>query len=464
MSAEVVSSSLTAITNTDNEVVNDGTKYSFQFNKTGVGDGELIGVIKEVNGVKTQVDPTSNEWFQATSSPQALVAYNFQVNEKNEVETQISEASFEELQQYYNDKTRKNDNAETNFNDENDLNIAERYFPPQYAAYRESRGKKVGTDVYTYPLDIDPLQDHLKISKFSYQRPRGSDKVFGAFPARTQDVVIQPGITKDGVVEQEEITAQVNIPGSSMLGNQLKGSVLLPMPKVVDTNGAEWGDSELNIIALASAAVAGKFIPEFEDVKINNELKELTRTMRRNPTKSNFRSFKDSITAAVASEAAIRTTGQTVTADEILARTQGTVLNPNAELLFTGPVLRDFNFDFLMVARSEREGEEIRKIIRWFKTGMAPQFKDATLLKTPNVFTLEYKRGLGDMDVLNTVNRFNPGGLALRTFAVDYAPNGYWSAYQDSQPVALKCSMNFAELRPIYQRDQELTPKNSVGY
>ena len=31
---------------------------------------------------------------------------------------------------------------------------------------------------------------------------------------------------------------------------------------------------------------------------------------------------------------------------------------------------------------------------------------------------------------LNTVNRFNPGGLALTTINVDYAPNGYWSAYQ----------------------------------
>ena len=95
---------------------------------------------------------------------------------------------------------------------------------------------------------------------------------------------------------------------------------------------------------------------------------------------------------------------------------------------------------------------------------MAPQFNSAALLNTPYIFTLEYKRGQADMDVLNTVNRFSKGGLALRTFAVDYAPNGYWSAYQDSQPVALKCSMNFAELRPIYQRDQEDTPKNSVGY
>ena len=52
----------------------------------------------------------------------------------------------------------------------------------------------------------------------------------------------------------------------------------------------------------------------------------------------------------------------------------------------------------------------------------------------------------------------------MRTIAVDYAPNGYWSAYQDSQPVAIKMSLNFAELRPIYQEDQFETPEDSVGY
>ena len=64
---------------------------------------------------------------------------------------------------------------------------------------------------------------------------------------------------------------------------------------------------------------------------------------------------------------------------------------------------------------------------------------------------LEYKNGVGDDDILKTVNRFSPGGLALTTIKVDYAPNGYWSAYQDSQPVALKMSLNFTELRPIYE-------------
>ena len=50
---------------------------------------------------------------------------------------------------------------------------------------------------------------------------------------------------------------------------------------------------------------------------------------------------------------------------------------------------------------------------------------------------------------------------ALKT---DYAPNGYWAAYTDSQPVALKLSMSFTELRPIYEGDQAETPIESVGY
>ena len=92
---------------------------------------------------------------------------------------------------------------------------------------------------------------------------------------------------------------------------------------------------------------------------------------------------------------------------------------------------------------------------------MAPKFQNIGFLANPDVFKLEYRSG---KDVLKTVNRFNPGGLALTTMAVDYAPNGYWSAYQDSQPIAIKMSLNFAELRPIYQEDQFDTPEDSVGY
>ena len=156
--------------------------------------------------------------------------------------------------------------------------------------------------------------------------------------------------------------------------------------------------------------------------------------------------------------------GVDLDADTFLARTGGQVLNPNSEMLFQGPVIRDFSFKFLMFARSEDEGREIRKIIRFLKLGMAPKFRNTVFLETPDIFTLEYKNGKSDKDQLKTVNRFNPGGLALTTMNVDYAPNGYWSAYQDSQPVQLTMELNFTELRPIYQQDQDVTPEDSVGY
>ena len=158
--------------------------------------------------------------------------------------------------------------------------------------------------------------------------------------------------------------------------------------------------------------------------------------------------------------------GINIGADEFLARSGGRILNPNAELLFQGPVLRDFAFKFLMVARSKKEGEMIRKIIRWFKTGAAPVFNDRALLQTPSIFQLTYGRGQGSSDYfLPTVNKFNE--MALRNITVDYAPDGFWSAYQDSQPVAVVVNLQFTELRPVYKQDQEYAEaqnETSVGY
>ena len=89
------------------------------------------------------------------------------------------------------------------------------------------------------------------------------------------------------------------------------------------------------------------------------------------------------------------TIGISVEPDTLLARATGSIANPNAELLFQGPVLRDFGFQFLMIARSEEEGRMIRKIIRWFKEGAAPKYNNIALLGTPDIFELEYiTRGL----------------------------------------------------------------------
>ena len=471
--------------------------FSYEFDSL----GKIIAVFDHSDPTNpTPVNPESKLYADQVRSNDALTAFNFNRygGNKDSYEDSVELPPAKVAKDFYDKEVK--DNKER-LEEQNDAGLSNPSLAPgpasAYASYK--RGQKTGnTDLFTYPLDIDPKQDHLKISKYKYARNEDSgvqSSVQGSRPARVdyQDVNLTIGDRFANVFRKEEdrvqkVELQKVVEGDSMLGNQLEGSVMLPMPKVVDTNGCEWGESEVNIFGLAALGTieqGGKLIRrglfgnpsaeklgqtealsgvEKEDIKAAQEITRKAQSGKTGIFK-NIKPGGSALLNAFAAEATARVTGQSISQDQILARTSGRVLNPNAELLFQGPVLRDFNFDFLMIARSQKEGKEIRKIIRWFKSGMAPKFNSSTFLKTPDIFTLEYKNGVGDGDILKTVNRFSPGGLALRTIAVDYAPSGYWAAYKDSQPVAVKMSLNFAELRPIYSQDQnqdELV--DTVGY
>ena len=342
--------------------------------------------------------------------------------------------------------------------DNNDQNIATQLASPKTSSKSE---------VMSYPSDLNPKQDHFKIMRYNYIRPdinqsKGPDqeisRVKGAQANKNKDYGNNQ--TSDRII---------NRAGDSVVGSELKGSVLLPMPKATDVNGVEWGKSELTISGLAALGaanmVAGRLANDDGQALAEKEARERLNAERgRNVEGNAGTEFARALGVQTISKLAGVAFGTELDADTFLARTGGKVLNPNAEMLFQGPVIRDFAFSFLMVARSQKEGQEIRKIIRFLKLGMAPKFRSTTFLKAPDIFTLHYKNGQGKDDYLRTVNQFNPGGLALTTMNVDYAPFGYWSAYRDSQPVAVKMDLNFTELRPLYQSDQLETPEDSVGY
>ena len=329
-----------------------------------------------------------------------------------------------------------------------------------------------------YPYDIDDNQDHLKIQQFEYERPGTRDaRLYGTpFPSvgnvQASRPASSPGPLKDGYREADTVKGKPF--------GKYGGTVLLPMPKVSDSNGAEWGKSDLNVFGLGFTSIAGGIIdaamgknvdPKFEKLQqdlFKNEKQDIDNIAQGNALRQNIIGNQDAginnlqgmgqAGLAIGAQELSKFAGVNLSADEVLARTSGKILNPNAELLFQGPVLRDFGFKFLMIARGEDEAEEIRKIIRFFKIGAAPVYSDGpALLGTPNVFQLEYKAGNRNLD---TVNKFNE--MALRTITVDYAPDGFWSAYQDSHPVAVVMSLQFSELRPLYRRDHENA--SGVGY
>ena len=429
----------------------DGSKVSFDFD-----GGELVGIKKDGASVR----PDSTDYINLSLSDDALGAYNVSKysSNKRSYEDSISIASTEERFNYFNTESKKEANQAFIEEDNNDQNIATQNATPK------SSGK---SEVMSYPFDLNPRQDHFKIMKYNYIRPdinmsKGPDE------ERRLESYSKPSnsVRQNKTGYKNRI---INRAGDSVIGSELKGSILLPMPKATDVNGAEWGKSELTISGIAALGaanmVAGRLANDDGQMVAEKEAREALNAERgRNVEGAAATEFGRALGVQLTSKLAGAAFGTQLDADTFLARTGGKVLNPNAEMLFQGPVIRDFAFSFIMIARSQKEGERIRKIIRFLKLGMAPKFRSSTFLKSPDIFTLHYKNGLGENDYLKTVNQFNPGGLALTTMNVDYAPFGYWSAYRDSQPVSVKMDLNFTELRPLYESDQLETPEDSVGY
>ena len=318
-----------------------GSKYVFSFNDK----QQLEGIKKQTKLGRPlrSIKPGSPEFEKAASSSQALNAYNVNKykgdkNSYKQSTDDIEKASNEELEEKKTTETKKETNEQYV---DNDFSVPA---SPKYTTTYPS-----GSQLYAYPLDIDLEQDHLKITRYEYRR----ESLNASFPDQTETI--------DGETIKRE--------GGSVLGD-LVGSIILPMPKATDTNGAEWGKSELNAQGMAALnlAAASTTVPG-ETEEQRRERQQLFRDYK--DQTGNDTAVREGIGAIknqIAAKLSGMLLGTELNADTVLARKGGTVLNPNAEMLFQGPVLRDFSFKYRMVARSKDEGKSIRNIIKFLKT------------------------------------------------------------------------------------------------
>ena len=318
-------------------------------------------------------------------------------------------------------------------------------------------GENLGTSVYPVDMRVNK-QDVLRIVQYRYEPPSANLFQGG-----------QPNILTQGLQRGSDFAS-----GTS----ELKGTVYLPMPSsITDSNSVGWGEDSMNnlnasvaanafknplITAAASAAgyVAGGPNGAAFGSMATNLIQEATKGNLGGNTPI------AQLMSAMATSKVIKQSGLQVSTETILARGAGIVPNNNLELLFNGPVLRLFNFSYRMTARSEEEAIAIRKILRFFKQGMAAKKANATgggnfFLRTPNIFKLSY---LNNGKEIDGVNRFKT--CALQNFGCNYTPDGFWASYDGGQPVSVTMAMSFAELEPIYDTDYDNSKvsSNSVGY
>lgn len=258
----------------------------------------------------------------------------------------------------------------------------------------------------------------------------------------------------------------VSEPGTRRNTKQSGETILLPIPSnIQDNNSTSYGSSELN--SIAGAALGGVMNVMESGKNLIDDKGNFTTAAVTDAAGKALKSVKESfgddlpgfLTRQLASSA-VGIFGVNITPNQILARSEGAILNPNMELLFNGPTLRNFRFSFKMTPRNREEGEQIKKIIRCFKKNMAPKVESSTFLKTPNVFELTYRQGSSDHKFLNKFKQ-----CFLSDMSVNYTGEGTYATYHDGTPVSMTMDLTFKELEPVYDSDYtEGEGLEGVGY
>ena len=216
------------------------------------------------------------------------------------------------------------------------------------------------------------------------------------------------------------------------------GSVTLPIPGgISDQNNADWGDGRINPLQAAGLQAAGTALSQGLEAGLRD-------------AGAQIKGLGDSASAAKSTLKGIFQAGSVgLDPNEVLARTQGAVINPNLELLFKGPTLRPFNFTFQMGARNEKDSLQIMEILRFFKQGSAPQRTAAQMLiKAPHTFQIEYHHRGTKNKFLNEIKE-----CALLSVGVNYTPNNNYATFANGAPVSIELTLGFKELDPVFNDD-----------
>lgn len=243
------------------------------------------------------------------------------------------------------------------------------------------------------------------------------------------------------------------------LKQDIKGSVRLPIqPSITDQNGVKWNEGTITPLQMGLANLSLGTIAGGAD-GARAALEEALRTTQDPKVAGQIKNF----VALFAAEQAVQT--------NLAARLTGAIVNPNLELLFDGPTLRPFTFNFKLSPRSDREADEVKKIIRFFKQTMAVVTTPKDLfLKAPCVYEISYFYQGKPHKGINRIKK-----CALQACSVDYTPDGSYMTFNEDfkednkkthSMFSYTLSLQFMELEPIYAKDYTdgTISNDEIGY
>jgi len=310
----------------------------------------------------------------------------------------------------------------------------------------------------SYPVDalysssesgaIKEGNDYIRIERFTYLPPQ---KDFLSSPNNPIENVLVGGLKRNSNL------------------SKFIGLVKLPIPNDLNvSNGVDWGGASANAIEAAAFFSARNIIKS--GMNNGNALKTIVESVATGVggltalAKATGRSSnaQTALSAAIA-KFALSQVNINVDPAQFITRETGQTLNPNLELLFSGPKLRNFAFRFDFAPNSETDASAARKIQRFFREGMLPQAttaspgpnsgpEDSLFLGSPDVFRVSYFNGDRRIRGL-PIHKI----CALTQCAINFTDQGVYQSYHDSkagsQPVRSQMILSFTELTPIFRED-----------
>ena len=316
-------------------------------------------------------------------------------------------------------------------------------FKVVYASPRLNDGK-VGSESNTvrYPASspISTDTDYVSIDFFNYIKP---------FSAKAME-----GATNTGGLYQN----YGGFSEESLTKERAEGykSILLFMPEDIQAQyGANWGGVGVGVGQANAASFIGGKAGSISEA-IGNTFEATTGGLKM-------------LGYDLAKQAINKGLGGSMTTNQLMGGVSGTIINPNVELMYEAPELRGFNLNFKMMPRSETEAKNIFTICQTLKKAMLPsfggtvgknkEFTSGALLTIPKIVSAKFMTG----NKLNKyVTQFKP--CAITNVNINYTPDGSYATYRDGSPVATLLSIQFKELKLIFENEIELSDEPIATY
>lgn len=338
----------------------------------------------------------------------------------------------------------------------------------------EETSTKQTSGILKYPYDLAPSNDtdYIQFDFWSYKPPFDRGNAGDGEGSLNMDSIL-------GGMNQTNAAAE-GIDGN--FGVKRDTSIHIYMPQDVSTSyAATWGGKELtNFGAGALSAITNLGQGDFGEL-FENFMSGLGSTPAMGTT----------ITSVVA-KALVNSGGNQLTLNDTLGGTTGIILNPNVEMFYGGPQIRNIGFSFKMSARNEEEAKNIHAICSLFKAESLPAFggktnigadlfgaivtglavgsvagpvaggvagglsggsgvaqdKFANFITIPDLVRMQLKKGANKHPYLSQYK-----ALALTNVDINYTPDGSYSTYIGGYPTSVELRIGMVETKIVYKND-----------